>query len=70
MNKILFLTCFHLGICGFLGFLVTLLFGFLAYNVGFSINLFYIALIVFAAVAVTISVVCIVQCSRKLKNCN
>lgn len=65
MKRTLSLICYHLGLWGILGFFVTLLFGFIACCANLSENVFYIALIAFAALGITATTLCVVKGCRK-----
>ncbi len=66
MKQIIFLTGFHLCFWGFLGFLATLLFGFIACCAGFSADIFFASLMIFAATGITVSAICISRRCKKL----
>ncbi|MEN8116408.1 MAG: hypothetical protein ABFS16_05485 [Bacteroidota bacterium] len=67
MKRAFALICCHLGLWGFLGFLVTLLFGFLACCAKVSTNVFYISLAVFAVIGITATTICVSRgCKKKV----
>ena len=65
MKKIVILICYHLSIWGILGFFATLLFGFLACCIGLPKEHFYISLIVFAIIGVTLTSICVARGCKK-----
>ena len=66
MNKVFILICYHLGFWGILGFLATLIFGFIACCTNLSQNNFFASLIIFAALGLIASTVCVARgCMRK-----
>jgi hypothetical protein len=67
MKKVAFLFCFYIGMWGILGFLVTLLFGFLACCLSLDPTVFYSVLVLFAAVGIISSVVCVFRTCQQLK---
>jgi uncharacterized membrane protein YiaA len=68
MKKEIFLLCYNLSLWGFLGFFVTLLFGFLACCANLSTKVFYVSLIIFAVLGITISLICVIRGCKKLNN--
>lgn len=58
MKKAIILTCYYLGLWGIMGFLFTLVLGFISYNFGFSEKIFLGILVAFAVTGVTISLIC------------
>jgi hypothetical protein len=66
MKKTIFLICYNLSLWGFLGFLATLLFGFLACCANLSPDYFYGALIIFAITGITVTSVCVTRDCKKL----
>ena len=65
MKKVLILMCYHLGLWGFMGFLVTLLFGFFACCTNMSSVTFYILLVLFAIIGITTTAYCIIKKCKK-----
>ena len=65
MNKAFALICYHLGLWGILGFLTTLLLGFLACCMNLPENLFFTALGIFSIVAITTTTVCVMRRCKK-----
>lgn len=63
MQRIVTLICYHLGLWGLLGFLATLVIGFIACCAGVSKPVFYILLGIFAIIGIACSARCI------LRNC-
>jgi len=67
MNKIVTLICYNLGLWGILGFFATIILGFLSCCANLSPNVFYIALIAFAAIGITASAICIARGCKKIR---
>jgi TctA family transporter len=65
MNKTFALICYHLGAWGFLGFLVTIILGIIAFYTNLSQNIFYGILIGFAAISVSITANCVYRECKK-----
>jgi hypothetical protein len=69
MKKILVLVCYHLGLWGFLGFVITLLIGFIVCCANLSSEFFYTALVIFAVIAALAITYCIMRkCSKEALN--
>lgn len=69
MKKIFVLICYNLGLWGILGFFATLFLGFLACCANLPEKVFFIALIVFAAVGLSATFICVARgCHKSLKN--
>ncbi|MCY1720612.1 hypothetical protein OU798_09680 [Prolixibacteraceae bacterium Z1-6] len=66
MKKTIVLICYHLGLWGFLGFLVTLILGFLACCANLPASVFYIFLAIFAVVGVTATTICVSRGCKKI----
>ena len=66
MKKLLVLICYNLGLWGILGFFVTLFLGFLSCCANLSENIFYGSLIVFAALGIIASTVCVSRGCKKI----
>ncbi|MCG6188221.1 hypothetical protein [Maribellus maritimus] len=67
MKKELFLIGYNLGIWGILGFLATLLFGFLTCCANLPSKYFYGSLIAFAIMGISITTVCVTRGCKKMK---
>lgn len=65
MNKAFALICYHLGLWGILGFLSTLLLGFLACCLNLSQNLFFAFLGIFSLVAISATIICVSRGCKK-----
>jgi hypothetical protein len=67
MKKRIALICYHLGIWGIAGFFITLLFGFLSCCANLSKNVFYASLIIFAAMAIVMTSICVIRGCKKIE---
>ena len=68
MKRFMLLTCYNLGLWGLLGFFATLLLGFLSCCANLSENTFYTLLIVFAAIGITSTAICVLKGCKKSLN--
>jgi len=65
MKKLFALVCYHLGLWGLLGFFATLIFGFLTCCANLPQNVFYISLIIFAALGISATSICVFRGCKK-----
>lgn len=65
MKKAFVLICYNLGLWGVLGFFATLLLGFISCCANLSANMFYGLLILFAAVGITATSICVTRGCKK-----
>jgi hypothetical protein len=65
MKKVFALICYNLGLWGILGFFATLLLGFIACCTNLSPTVFYGLLILFAAVGITATTICVARGCKK-----
>ena len=68
MKKFLVLMCYHLGIWGFLGFLATLIIGFVACCANITKPVYFIILGSFAVIGITTSLICTSRRCRDKQN--
>jgi len=67
MKKVIYLFCFYIGLWGILGFLVSLIFGFISCCMNLEPAVFYSVLVLFAAVGIVSTAVCVTRnCYNKL----
>jgi len=65
MKKALVLICYNLGLWGILGFIATLLLGFLSCCANLPENIFYGFLVLFAAVGIIATTFCVSRGCKK-----
>lgn len=65
MKKALILICYNLGLWGLLGFLATLVLGFLSCCANLSVNFFYGSLITFAVIGLVATSFCVLRGCKK-----
>ncbi len=65
MKKVFVLICYHLGLWGFVGFVITLIIGFIACCANLSVTTFYVLLVAFATIAITVTTYCIIRKCKK-----
>lgn len=65
-EKVIYLLCFYLGLWGILGFLVTIVFGFVTCYMNLDPVVFYGLLGLFAATGIISTVVCVSRKCHKL----
>jgi len=65
MNKVFILICYHLGLWGILGFLITLILGFLSCCANLSQNIFLSSLVAFALIGLIATSVCVSKGCKK-----
>jgi len=68
MKKILVLICYNLGLWGILGFFATLFLGFLSCCANLPEKVFFIFLIIFAAIGLSATMICVARgCHKSLE---
>ena len=64
MKRVIALICFYLGLWGVLGFLATVLLGFLSCCAGLSKEIYYGALVGFALLAIVMTCRSVAKCRK------
>lgn len=67
MNKIVTLICYNLGLWGILGFFATIILGFLSCCANLPSQVFYISLILFAAIGLVTTTICVARGCKKVR---
>jgi hypothetical protein len=67
MRRAFYLICYHLGLWGLLGFIFTLILGFLACCMNLPENLFFTFLGIFALTGITATTICVSRGCKKLE---
>nr|WP_319271875.1 hypothetical protein [uncultured Draconibacterium sp.] len=65
MKKLLTIACYNLALWGVLGFFATLLLGFLSCCANLPANVFYTSLVLFAALGITATTICVSRGCKK-----